>query len=206
MDFPIYFLNTFQLSLLLSMANCSSGQNPVNFVGRSPKWPRNSFHWFAANETWKLWRISPSVAKLQVHFCFSDELLTGCLRLVGFIYLFVCFVALRFFSYFSVYFFFIFLLYAHEEKLLLFALCCLFCLFSTVPFRFSLFVLLGNSRANNPRQRIEEKQNVSLSRVKYIHKFRPLIACNVTLSRGKPPSCSCFSQELIQYFKNRKLI
>lgn len=39
-----------------------------------------------------------------------------------------------------------------------------------------------NSRANNPRQRIEQQQNVSLSRVKYIrHKFHPLIACNVTL-------------------------
>lgn len=114
-----------------------------------------------------------------------------------FICLFVCFAAFSFGT------FVVFLLYAHEEKLLLFALCCLFCLFSTV-FHFAFLCLFcwENSWANNPRQRIEEKQNktkqnVSLSRVKYFHKFRPLIACNVTLRIRTPPS---WPLNWLQYF------
>lgn len=105
---PLSFLslNTSFWLPIVSILNSSLSRNPMNFGGRSPKWPRNSFHWFAANRTWKLWRISPSVAKLQVHFCFYDELLDW-LPSYGWLYLFVClFVSLRFLLALLLYFYF----------------------------------------------------------------------------------------------------
>lgn len=166
----------------------------MNFGGRSPKWPRNSFHWFAANRTWKLWRISPSVAKWQVHFCFYDELLDW-LPSFGWLYLFVCLAA----------FSFALLLYFYFMRMKK-NFCCLHCAACFVCSALCSISLSSVCSAGKTLKRITQgnasrknktKQNVSLSRVKYFHKFRSLIACNVTLMIRTPPS---WPLNWLQYF------